>query len=299
MLTEDYGLHVAYSHYLPPLQALAARVPLAVCAQTVGPFRRTRFIARRIFEGADLVTLRETRSVENLRDLGIDPTRLEVTADLSFALAPASASAVDAALTTEGLDPGAPWIGLSLSGLVESHRRRRGASGAVAAELTAAVRAVSETTGVRVLLVPHVYGPRPGQDDRTVLTRVHEELAGRASMLRVEHEPEVLKGIISRCRIFVGARMHAVMAALSTSVPALALAYSHKAFGIMNDFGMDEWVIDAADVSAPRAHAAMMTLLEHREPLTTSLRVRAAEARNAAERNLDLLAELLARRGAT
>lgn len=44
-----------------------------------------------------------------------------------------------------------------------------------------------------------------------------------------------LKGYISRCRFFIGARTHATIAAYSTCVPTLVVGYSIKAKGIAKD----------------------------------------------------------------
>ena len=50
-----------------------------------------------------------------------------------------------------------------------------------------------------------------------------------------------LKGYIARCRMFIGARTHATIAAYSTCVPTLVLGYSVKSKGIAKDlFGTDE-----------------------------------------------------------
>lgn len=50
-----------------------------------------------------------------------------------------------------------------------------------------------------------------------------------------------LKGYISRCRLFIGARTHATIAAYSTCVPTLVVGYSVKAKGIAKDiFGTYE-----------------------------------------------------------
>ncbi len=283
MLTEDAGLHVAYSHYLPLLQALAAGTPLALCAQSVGPFRFSAPLARRILEGAELVTLRESRSLDHLERIGAEPRRLEVTADLSFALPPAPPDAVDAALAEEGLSGDGPWLGVSLSGLVERYRSRGGGAESLAAFLAPALR---------ILLVPHVFGPKPIQDDRRALAELRSALDGRAAVVDGEHGPEVLKGIIGRCAVFVGARMHAVMAALSTAVPVLAIAYSHKAPGIMTEFEVGDRVIDAADATTPALTDALLALLEARGGLVSRLHHRADAAREAAERNLEVLSEL-------
>ena len=50
-----------------------------------------------------------------------------------------------------------------------------------------------------------------------------------------------LKYIISQCRLFIGARTHATIAAYSTFVPTLVIGYSVKSRGIAADlFGTEE-----------------------------------------------------------
>jgi polysaccharide pyruvyl transferase WcaK-like protein len=56
-----------------------------------------------------------------------------------------------------------------------------------------------------------------------------------------DHNAMELKGYISRCRLFIGARTHATIAAYSSCVPTLAVGYSVKAKGIAKDiFGTYE-----------------------------------------------------------
>ena len=50
-----------------------------------------------------------------------------------------------------------------------------------------------------------------------------------------------LKGYISQCRFFIGARTHATIAAYSCGIPTLVVGYSVKSKGIAKDlFGTDE-----------------------------------------------------------
>jgi polysaccharide pyruvyl transferase WcaK-like protein len=44
-----------------------------------------------------------------------------------------------------------------------------------------------------------------------------------------------VKWVISKCRYFIGARTHATVAAFSTGVPTISIAYSKKARGINRD----------------------------------------------------------------
>ncbi|MDO5124498.1 MAG: polysaccharide pyruvyl transferase family protein, partial [Eubacteriales bacterium] len=64
--------------------------------------------------------------------------------------------------------------------------------------------------------------------------------SGRVVLIK-DHNCEELKGYISRCRFFVGARTHATIAAYSTCVPTLVVGYSIKSKGIAKDlFGTFE-----------------------------------------------------------
>ena len=58
--------------------------------------------------------------------------------------------------------------------------------------------------------------------------------------------------LISNCRMFIGARTHATIAAYSTKVPTLVLGYSVKSRGIAKDlFGTDEkYVLPVSDLKS-------------------------------------------------
>ena len=72
----------------------------------------------------------------------------------------------------------------------------------------------------------------------------------------IEDSPaEVLKGYISRCSFFVGARTHSTIAAYSTGVPTLVIGYSVKSRGIATDlFGTyDNYVLPVQELDDPQA----------------------------------------------
>jgi colanic acid/amylovoran biosynthesis protein len=248
MLTEDYGVHVAYSHYIPLLRARVLGRPYVVCAQSIGPFRYTRWLARYLLNGAATVTTRDAISRDYLQRIGVSSRRVEWTADLAFLMTPAPAERADAILRTEGLvRDGRPILGVSVSRLIESHYRSRN-PGARSLDFLAMMKHVIERTArkhsARVVLVPHVTGPTLGKDDRLISAAL-KELLGQsvtASSLIGDYRPEELKAIIGRCSVFLGARMHANIAALSSCVPTVALSYSHKTPGIMSSCGVGEFV---------------------------------------------------------
>lgn len=106
---------------------------------------------------------------------------------------------------------------------------------------------VKETT-LQVLLVPHVLWDFPSdrQDDRQTASVIMEKYGNtkRFSVLDTDNLNYCqIRHIISRCKMFVGGRTHAVISAYSTCVPALALGYSIKSRGIAKDLGLSETMV--------------------------------------------------------
>lgn len=100
-----------------------------------------------------------------------------------------------------------------------------------------------------IALIPHVVWEN--NDDRKVLRKLYEDLGENERIVLVEdHTAPELKYIISRCRLFIGARTHATIAAYSSLVPTLVVGYSVKARGIAKDlFGTeDKYVIPVQEL---------------------------------------------------
>lgn len=100
---------------------------------------------------------------------------------------------------------------------------------------------VLETTDMHIALIPHVTWE--DNNDLEPLTALFDQFkeSGRLVLFGDQYNCMELKGFISRCRFFVGARTHATIAAYSTCVPTLVVGYSVKARGIARDiFGSEE-----------------------------------------------------------
>lgn len=99
---------------------------------------------------------------------------------------------------------------------------------------------ILQHTDTYIALIPHVVWA--SNDDRTVLNKLYEDFDRNPRLILVEdHTAPELKYIISRCRMLIGARTHATIAAYSSGVPTLVVGYSVKAQGIARDlFGTEE-----------------------------------------------------------
>lgn len=128
-------------------------------------------------------------------------------------------------------------VGINVSPMIQDNEKE---SGITMECYEALIRYIIENTGYQIALIPHVVWAR--NDDRKPIHTLYEKFKDTGRVVEIgDGTCEELKGYISRCRLFVGARTHATIAAYSSCVPTLVVGYSVKARGIARDlFGQEE-----------------------------------------------------------
>lgn len=184
-------------------------------------------------EEFDLITAREKITYELLKT--INPNTIKV-ADPAFLL-----ERIELPLP-EGFQEG-NTVGINISPLISDYA----SSGSIILEnYRALIRFIINETDMSICLIPHVVWQY--NNDYSLIQMLYEEFKDSKRVSYVEDGNCMeLKGFISRCRFFVGARTHATIAAYSSFVPTLVVGYSVKSIGIARDlFGTEEgYVIPA------------------------------------------------------
>lgn len=207
----------------------------------------------------DLITARETISYEALK--AVNPNTVLVA---------------DPAFTLERRDLPLPdgWVEGKMIGVNASPLILSSGDGALVLEAyKRLIERILSTTDCSVALIPHVVWE--SNDDRKVLTPLYEQFRDTSRVILLDdHNCMELKGYIARCRMFIGARTHATIAAYSSLVPTLVLGYSVKSRGIARDlFGSEEhYVIPVQGMTDPDALAEGFDwLLEHEANIRSHL----------------------------
>lgn len=128
-------------------------------------------------------------------------------------------------------------VGINISPMIQDNEKADGITMENYREL---IRDIITGTDMQIALIPHVV--RMQNDDRKPIHQLYEEFKDTGRVIEIpDGSCQELKGYISSCRFFVGARTHATIAAYSTCVPTLVVGYSVKARGIARDlFGTEE-----------------------------------------------------------
>ena len=137
-------------------------------------------------------------------------------------------------------------VGINVSPLILQYEKNEGAT---LKNYISLVNHIIYSTDMNIALIPHVV--QDGNDDREALKILYDSIEekNRVCIIPDGTAPQ-LKGYISKCRFFIGARTHATIAAYSTTVPTLVVGYSVKSKGIAKDiFGTyDNYVLPVQDL---------------------------------------------------
>jgi polysaccharide pyruvyl transferase WcaK-like protein len=224
-----------------------ARTPLVVAPQTIGPFTRgwSKRLARLSLNRSALVATRDAKSTAALAGLGYRGAVVE-----------ASDVALRLPYDPPGPRPeGAPRVGINVSGLLMAGGYTGKNELGIALDYPALIRdliAAFQARGAEVHLVPHVIvraGRMVGEDDRRATLALAEEFPGTVLAPAFE-SPSEAKTYIAGLDFFMGARMHACIAAFSSGVPVVPMAYSRKFAGLFGALGYDHTVDCTAETQA-------------------------------------------------
>jgi len=271
--TDLYGPSRLATVSAPKDAARRANRPLVLLPQTYGPFNSPggRRRAEQIIRSAALAYARDSWSYDRLLELAgpdADRSRLHNGVDVAFALEPRQPN-------SELVD----WIrslhnhltaGVNVSGLLRDaagHTRFR-LAGDYIETMTMVVRGLI-SRGAQVVFVPHVHQPGgAGESDvaaiELVLDRLDDRERARTSLLSPDLDAAELKWCIAQLDWFVGSRMHATVAALSTLTPAAAYAYSDKTLGVFETCGMGDQVVDARQAAGQEATQQILHAFDRR-----------------------------------
>ncbi len=293
----DYGLASLYYFAGIAEFAQAHGKKAVLWGASVGPFSKSPVAEQRMVQhlaALDLVTVRESRSIDYLAGLGIRANMVPVI-DSAFAMQP------------EPFDMAGFWpqakegvLGLNIGALIDSLRRRNGDAGGAVDAAAVFVRRVLAETGLSVLLVPHV-APLDGQQlnndevfNQRLLQALGDAAGPRLGLVPGGLNAAQLKHVISRCRFLIAGRTHATIAAFSSGVPTVSIAYSVKAKGINRDlFDSERYVLETPALSAQSLWTSLQHLLADEAPIRALYTERLPDWRHRARAGAVRLAELL------
>jgi colanic acid/amylovoran biosynthesis protein len=310
--SDEYGIVASIEHSAGILVATFMRKPIVLFPTSIGPFNTkfTRFLARFTLNRVDGVVAREKITKKYLQEIGVKKSLIHLTQDTAFILPEAPYEKMEKIFSKEGIDKGdksgKTLIGMSISQLLSDRSMKENAKHDYIELMAQIADYLAINFNAMVIFIPHSIYPKEGVevkgetkrikgDDTTAVKVVFKRVKNKDKIIPIvnDYTAEELKGIIGLCDLFIGARMHANIAALSLGVPTVAIAYSHKAPGIMSLVGLKEYVCDFRKMDFEELTSMINMMWLNRDELRKNLISKVNELKQAVWLNGELAREVL------
>lgn len=251
------------------MMALHYHVPLLLGPQTYGPFvgLLCRKTAAYIVNRAQKVYTRDKLSAKYLIEMGIT-RKVNICTDVAFRLPFAKVTVPQ----HEAL-----WVGVNVSGLLWADcaggRNKYGLTIHYIKYHQQLIQNLLRDPQIKVYLIPHVGTQNSSENGDYYACRELQKKYPSCAILNDFANPCQAKEKISTMDVFVGARMHATIAALSAGVFTIPIAYSRKFEGLFSSLGYPV-IIDGCALNTEQAVEKTMYYIQaqsrYREKVKTS-----------------------------
>lgn len=244
--TDIYGFKRFLQQSLSKALVINCGKELVLSPQTIGPFNKTygRIVSNYIIKKASAVFARDEQSYSYLLQKGHKRNSSVVT-DLAFALpynrnkTQKNQATINVGINISGLLMNGGYNGENQFGLTINYPKL----------VEGIIEEFSKDSNVRVHLVPHVITDRYEIEDDYRASLSVKNKYPECILAPKFTSPVEAKSYISNLDFFTGARMHATIAAFSSGVPVVPVAYSRKFSGLFGSLGYTNLVDGQSDTT--------------------------------------------------
>jgi len=280
--SDIYGFKRFFLAAIPILVVLLVRRKIVHLPQTYGPFssKWSKLVAGFILKRSSVMVARYTDIKRFGEELVGGKVSVRLPADVAFMLKSKTPAAILTQPAWKDL-PASSLLGLNVNGLMYNGGYDRKDMFSLTLDYQEYLKKlVSRLLGeftFDIVLIPHTYAKEGDveSDNEACLklyNSVPDELRSRVRVVIGSYDQHEIKGVIGRCGVFVGSRMHACIAALSQGIPCVGVAYSRKFSGVFRSVGMEEWVVDGKSERVDGAVDRTLSLISSRESVVSGLK---------------------------
>jgi len=255
--------------------------PVMLYANGIGPVTKpeNRKKVKQTVELANVVTLRDRASAQELRDMGVKHPELHITADPVFNLVPADADRGRELLAKAGLPGGRKFAAVSVRDWPAARQFPQ-----QAAQLCDHLHRTYGLETVFLLMQPAA--------DRETTEQVRRAMESPSYLLDVPATPSELMAVLGQAELCVAMRLHTLIFAARMAVPTVGLVYDPKVDSYLKELDLPSaGEVERFDVD--RACQVCDELMADYDRILARLKERSAALSAAARENEALLLELL------
>ncbi len=250
-------------------------------ANGIGPLIRksNKRITRKVLNKADVITLRDKRSLETLSEIGVSGN-IHVTADPVFGLYDINPGKGMEILKHYRVPEDCEYMAISV-------RNDKNITDERLMDIAAAADECAEKYNIFPVIIP--------------MQRVRDESISQKLKKYIRHEsvvipPDIevyeLLSVISNMKFCIGMRLHTLIYAAVASVPVIGIVYDPKVSGFM-EYSNQDLYLDTGELTKEKLTDMIDSILINYRERKAMLTRTAAEMRKNSEKNAQLLRQLM------
>ena len=251
-------------------------------ANGIGPISKkfSRKLASEILNKVDLITLRDDKSDEELKSLGVTKPKIIITADPAFTIDTENTSSGRFFTNIAGVPSGTKLCIVSI-------RNWKNSSPYFKSDLAKLLDFMVENHKIYPLFVPMQY-PEDTEISKSVLGLMKNE----GYIINKELSVPEMFSVLSEAEILIGMRLHSLIYATTLAIPAMPICYDPKISAFMESLNQPDRV-DVESFDYAKAERLLNTIILEKDKRREDLKKTNAVLKETAEKNADFALELL------
>ena len=253
-------------------------------ANGIGPIikKRNRRLAAKILNNVDLITLRDDKSDEELKSLGVTKPEIIITADPAFTIDTENKGSGSFFTNIAGVPSGTKLCIVSI-------RSWKNSSPYFVSDLARLCDYMVDNHSIYPLFVPMQY-----PEDTDISKNVMSHMKNASYIINRELSVPEMFSVLSEAEILIGMRLHSLIYATTLAIPAMPICYDPKISAFMESLNQPDRV-DVESFDYAKAERLLNTIILEKDLRHENLKKTNAILRKTAEKNAEYALELLSK----
>lgn len=282
-LLQDVTSSKSLLYYLAVIRiAQKQGIKTMLYANGIGPVTKkiNKRLVSHILNKVDVITLRDDKSDEELKSLGVTKPKIVITADPAFTIDTDVKLSGKFYTRRAGVPDDAKLVAISV-------RDFKTAPSDFDMRLAKMCDYMCETYNVSPLFIPMQY-----PEDTSISHRVMEKMKSKSYIINRELSVAEMFSVLSETELVVGMRLHSLIYATTLEIPAMAIVYDPKISAFMNSLNQPDW-LNVEEFDIEKSFRLIDKIMSSREERRNLLKETNAQLKKKAEENAAYAIELL------
>ncbi len=278
-LIQDATSSKSLWYYLEIMKMAKKRgLSVFVYANGIGPIKKRNIKrTKAVLETVDFITLRDELSLEEIKKLGLENSKIEVTADPAIRVK--ITENTDKLLADEGVQKG-KYIGVSVRDWQNKDKQ-------FCQKLAKGLDSIYEKHNLLPVFIPMKY-----PDDVKFSEKIANLMLSPCHVLKKQYSVNEIVSITSKMEMILGMRLHILIYAMGSAVPTVGIVYDPKVSGFLNYIGQPR-ILSAKNLDISLLENYADEVISNKNEISENLKEKAKELSKKALLNAEYAVEIL------